>query len=179
MIRRVLAIRPMGPGFGFALLEGSARLLDWGIRGRESREMERNLRDIRRLLAHYHPETLVIEDLRGGGRSPRAHALAEALIDLAKDAGVKVRRVSKRAARRNLDDKAPVKQFRLARMIAGRFPELAGRLPPHRRPWMGQDFRYAIFEAVALGLAVYRSIEPPPDEGDAEEGINEGINEDI
>ena len=43
-------------------------------------------------------------------------------------------------------------------MIAERFPgELGFRLPPKRRPWMSQDSRMDIFDAVALVLAYYRS----------------------
>jgi hypothetical protein len=46
----------------------------------------------------------------------------------------------------------------LAEIIAHRFPdELGFRLPPKRRPWMSEDSRMDIFDAVALVLAYYRS----------------------
>jgi hypothetical protein len=42
----------------------------------------------------------------------------------------------------------------LAEIIAKRFPgELASRLPPKRKPWMSEDYRMSIFDAVALVLA--------------------------
>ena len=38
----------------------------------------------------------------------------------------------------------------LAEIIAKRFPEeLGSRLPPKRKPWMSEDFRMNIFDAVA------------------------------
>ena len=41
----------------------------------------------------------------------------------------------------------------LAEIIAKRFPEeLGSRLPPKRRPWMSEDYRMNIFDAVALVL---------------------------
>jgi hypothetical protein len=38
-------------------------------------------------------------------------------------------------------------------IIAKRFPEeLGSRLPPERKPWMSEDSRMNIFDAVALAL---------------------------
>ena len=44
----------------------------------------------------------------------------------------------------------------LAEMLAGKFPEeLASRLPPKRRPWMSEDPRMDIFDAVGLAVAFW------------------------
>src|SRR2546422_6406966 len=43
----------------------------------------------------------------------------------------------------------------LAEILAKRFPEELGfRLPPKRRPWMSEDYRMGIFDAVALALTL-------------------------
>jgi len=43
----------------------------------------------------------------------------------------------------------------LAEILAARFPEELGcRLPPKRRPWMSEDYRMDIFDAVALALVL-------------------------
>jgi hypothetical protein len=39
----------------------------------------------------------------------------------------------------------------IAAAIARRFPELLP-LPRHRKPWMSEDYRMNIFDAVAIGL---------------------------
>jgi hypothetical protein len=41
----------------------------------------------------------------------------------------------------------------IARLIVTRFPELAPRLPPERKPWTSEDTRMAIFDAAAFALA--------------------------
>ena len=52
--------------------------------------------------------------------------------------------------------------YEVARAVADHLPELAPRLPPRRKPWMSQDERMSIFEAVAFGLTFYHSITPRP-----------------
>ena len=42
----------------------------------------------------------------------------------------------------------------IAEYLANRFPEELGtRMPPKRRPWMSEDHRMPMFEAVALTVA--------------------------
>jgi hypothetical protein len=45
----------------------------------------------------------------------------------------------------------------IAAAIANRFPELAPRLPRFRKPWMSEDYRMSIFDAVALGLIYFKT----------------------
>ena len=40
----------------------------------------------------------------------------------------------------------------VARLIVQQFPELERFLPPKRRPWMPEDERMAIFDALALAM---------------------------
>ena len=43
----------------------------------------------------------------------------------------------------------------LAEIVANKFPEeLGSHLPPKRRPWMSEDSRMDIFDAVALVLVL-------------------------
>ena len=47
-------------------------------------------------------------------------------------------------------------KYALAEIIVERFPEELGfRLPPKRRPWMSEDSRMDIFNAVALALMIH------------------------
>jgi len=44
----------------------------------------------------------------------------------------------------------------VAQTLAAQFPvELGKRLPPKRRPWMSEDPRMDIFDAVALAASVW------------------------
>jgi len=49
---------------------------------------------------------------------------------------------------------APNKE-RVAGVVAEHFKELAPRKPPHRKPWMSEDARGSIFDAVSFALAHY------------------------
>jgi hypothetical protein len=46
-------------------------------------------------------------------------------------------------------------KFEIAKTIAARFPELTPRLPRFRKPWMSEDYRMSIFDAVAFGLTFF------------------------
>ncbi len=43
----------------------------------------------------------------------------------------------------------------MARAIAEQFPELVPRVPPVRKPWMSEDYRMSMFDAVGLGLTFF------------------------
>jgi hypothetical protein len=47
-------------------------------------------------------------------------------------------------------------KYEIAVAIAQRFPELAPRLPRFRKPWMSEDYRMSIFDAVALAIAFFQ-----------------------
>jgi len=44
---------------------------------------------------------------------------------------------------------------RIAGVIAERLPELAPWQPPFRKPWMSEDERMSIFDAVAFALTFF------------------------
>lgn len=46
-------------------------------------------------------------------------------------------------------------KHQIATAVVQKFPELAPRLPPDRKPWMSEDPRMAMFNAVALALTYF------------------------
>jgi hypothetical protein len=44
----------------------------------------------------------------------------------------------------------------MARFLAQRFPELVRYVPPERKPWMSEDERMAIFDAVSFALGLFQ-----------------------
>ncbi len=152
--KRVLAIDPTTKGFGFVVLEGPAHLIDWGVRETRSKSGDRSLTQIVDLIGRYRPDVLVMEDYRdrGSRRSLRIRRLIRAIGSLAARKGVKVRRVSRAAIRRTFSESGARTKHQIATVIAKRLPGLASRLPRPRKPWMSEDYRMSIFDAVALGL---------------------------
>ena len=73
---------------------------------------------------------------------------------LAKQHKVNVKLLTRAKVRRAFLADGEGTKHALAVLLAARFPkELQTRLPPKRRPWMSEDYRMGIFDAVALAVA--------------------------
>lgn len=159
-MKRVLAIDPIAKGFGYAVLDGPSFLFDWGIkvtaRHREPRDRS-YLRQVGQLIELFHPDRILLEDCldRRCRRGKRSCRLIERILEVARERGVPARRISRAGLHRAFTPEAACTKYRIALAIAGRFPELACRLPPIRKAWMSEDARMGIFDAVALALAFY------------------------
>jgi hypothetical protein len=159
-MKRVLAIDPITKGFGFAVLDGPHLLVDWGIKGTSQWREPRDrwcLKQVAGLIDFYRPDRVVVEDCLDGRsrRGEKGRHLIERIGELADEHGVPARRISRVGLHRSFAPKGVCTKYKIALAIAGRFPELAWRLPPVRKPWMSEDARMGIFDAVALALAFY------------------------
>jgi Holliday junction resolvasome RuvABC endonuclease subunit len=157
---RILAITPSSRGFGYAVLEGHKILVDWGVKSVEGDKNSGSVAKVEELIAHYNPEVIVLEDTatKASRRSARIQALTKRLIAVAERCTIKVALFSQKQIRRVYfgDDRGT--KHALAEIIAERFREELGfRLPPKRRPWMSEDSRMDIFDAVALALTYFYS----------------------
>jgi len=153
---RILAIYPISRGFGFGVLEGPTTLVDWGIRNGPNSDLQRTLRSISDLIDLYRPEVIVSEDHRHG-KSRRRQRTGNVIDQLRRleTTPTRVRLIPAAQMRAFFGDGGAITKHRVASIVAEHFPELAGRLPPPRRPWMSQDSRMAIFDAVGFGLTYF------------------------
>ena len=158
--RRVLAIDPTSKGFGYAVLESPAVLVDWGVKHARADRNAECLQQARELIDRYQPEVLVVEDtaLKSSRRCSRAAQLIENLLLMAAGRDLGTRRISRLQVQRCFSDSSPATKRQVAVAIARRFPELEPYLPPIRKPWMSEDERMSIFDAVAFGYASYESL---------------------
>ena len=75
------------------------------------------------------------------------------MVAMASKDKIKVKLFSRERVRRFFLLKREGSKQDLAEILAQRFPEELGfRLPPKRRPWMSEDYRMQIFDAVALAI---------------------------
>lgn len=152
---RILSVAPSSRGFGFAVLEGKEMLVDWGVKSVEGDKNVRSLAKLEDIIVHYIPDVMVIHDhSRKESRcSARIRALSRRMIALASSRKVSVKSFSREEVRHVFFADAKGTKYALAEILAKRFPaELGFRLPPKRRPWMSEDYRMDIFDAVALAL---------------------------
>ncbi|PKO18723.1 hypothetical protein CVU37_04875 [candidate division BRC1 bacterium HGW-BRC1-1] len=155
---RVLAIRPFCRGFGFVLLEGPRFLLDWGVR--EAARTGKNCicrSKIDILIQHYQPDCLLVEDTTATGcrRCPRVRHLLRSTISSARRKQLRVATLSLAQVKAAFASEQAITRHDRARVIARYLPELLGRMPPKRKPWMSDDSRLSIFDAAALALTFY------------------------
>ena len=157
---RIIALDITSRGFGFAVMEGPEVLVDWGVKQVQPYEEARCLRHLEKLIQRYRPELLVLEDHRKKHRrrSARTLSLIEKVTDLGKLAGIPVRRLGWKRVREAFAPKGFINKYGIARAIGRLLPELASRVPPFRKAWMSEDYRMAIFDAVALGLTFYSTL---------------------
>ena len=152
--QRVLAIAPSHRGFGYALFDGTF-LVDWGTKVISGKKNVASLAEAKLLILQYQPDVLALEDLTDSKRGDRVRALVQGLIDLGKQHKVAVKQFSREQINKAFFEKGEGTKHELAELMVKEFPEELGfRLPPKRRAWTSEDYRMALFDAVALGLMV-------------------------
>lgn len=158
--RRVLAIVIRSQRFGFAVIEGSVQLLDWGIVFYPQNNRERVAAATKRvafLLTQSAPSVVVVE--RSGSVNVRnPSGLRSMFKAIQREASVNFipLQVMKRADVRSAfcDFRARSKD-EIASVLARMFPELRCKLPPKRRIWDSEHHGMPLFDAVALAVSYW------------------------
>lgn len=114
---------------------------------------ERTLLKVAELVRGYRPHLLVLEDPHGPGsrRCARVTSLLHDLKTYARQSKLPCVQVSRDAVRKRFRKNGTTKHA-IANAVGEIFPELVPRLPPLRKPWMSEDERMGIFDAVSFAL---------------------------
>jgi len=156
---RILAIDPFSRGVGFVVLEGHDRLIDWGLKATIRPHNAKASAVIGRLLNRFKPDILTLEDWEASG-SRRCQRVQQLLDKIARDGSVRMCvRLVRPSQLRAIGPAAQTNtKYGRASLLAERFPELKAFLPRLRKPWMSEDARMAIFDALAFACA---AMQPP------------------
>ena len=153
---RIVALDLRPRRFGFAVLEGPDRLLDWGIRTYPTQAV--NISVVRKrivpLLRMFSPSAVILpQQLSSLKKCPAQKACLQMVRREALRRSIQTDFVGKQ------EMKQTFKQFgesmtkhEIASQIALRFPELTWKLPAARKPWQTEPHNQTIFDAIALGL---------------------------
>jgi hypothetical protein len=160
---RTLAIDPTTSGFGFVVLEGSERLVDWGLGRLEKPDAGLYQKRIEKLLDRIEPQVLVLEDMRESRRGGRAIIWAQLAASSARKRGIRVERVGRAEIVQRFGSSGTTR-WDVALAISRFFPELTPSLPKKRRIWESEDRRMAIFSAASFALTFLRAQEWRRDE---------------
>jgi hypothetical protein len=158
MLREVpitIALDPTSDGFAFVLLQGSETLLDWGCSEVDKKRVEKWRARVGKLISRYDPGLLVLEDMDEPRRGAWAHQFVREVETFARSQGMDVQRISRPSVREFFAASGKTK-YDIAVALSRLFPELAPRLPRKRKPWMSEDKRMSIFDALACALVAIR-----------------------
>jgi hypothetical protein len=150
---RTLAVDPTTSGFGFAVLEGSKLLVDWGLAHMAVQDDGAYRARIEKLLDRVRPQLLVVENMKGSRRSDRAVRRAQIAARAARARGIEVERVTRAQVSQKFAASG-MTRWEVAVAVSHWFPELSPSLPKKRRIWETEDRRMAIFVAASLALSV-------------------------
>jgi Holliday junction resolvasome RuvABC endonuclease subunit len=155
---RVLAIDVISRGFGFAVLEGPQKLIDWGLKQIKKEKKERTAKVAAELIEHYAPDMVIVEDWVGKGsrRCMRIGELIRNIMVLATRHKIPSRCFSRDRVRQAFSEERAWTKHQIAAAVSKQLPELRIRLPRYRKPWMTEDERMAIFNAAAFALTFFR-----------------------
>lgn len=151
---RVLAIDPSTRGFGYAVMEANGRLVDWGTAALRTKQAKEFLSRVDHLINRYDPTCIAVED--NARRGERALRRIDRLVGYAHLKEIHPHLITRRDIERELGK--PVRsKHEIATELCEKYPELRRFLTPKRRPWMSEDERMNVFDAVALGVVALRA----------------------
>ena len=152
---RVLSFIPSARGLGYAIFEGPASPVDWGVSRIALAKRREVLDRVEVLVSWYRPDVLVVENF-DGDRSVRrrlARNLSRDIESIGNAREIRVSSYSREMIRQCFSQlfQATTKA-EIAEAIAKELPDLAHRRPPKRQLWSSQDARMSVFDAAALAV---------------------------
>lgn len=156
-VRRILAVFPTTFGFGFVVFEGPLRLVDWGVKRIASKDHNENLTKIEACVEWFEPDTLVVENIAGGGssKSKRIARLIRTVARRARKQRIHVEAFSRDRIRQAFSAVGATTKHEIATVVAKDYEPLAPLLPTKRRIWMTENPRMGVFDAAALALTYF------------------------
>jgi RNase H-fold protein (predicted Holliday junction resolvase) len=152
---RIFALDPTTKGFGYAVFETPFHLVDWGLAHVSGEKESGAVARFEELLDQYRPDIVILEDSTAAGsrRRPRVQKLLERLRDSARERSLPVHLIPRLAVIEcfsSPDERAT--KFSITQKLAETFPELAPKMPKHRKIYQSEDERIAAFDALALAV---------------------------
>jgi len=156
---RILAFAVRARWLGFAVFEGSARLIDWGMifyQRKGATALKSTRHRTASIISRLIPTHIVLfHEPFGRSDLARVRSITREIRRTANAFGIPTTRYFRDKIRSSFSRRNTRTKHEIATAIASLFPELAWRLPPERKLWKKEDCRMALFDAVAAALAFY------------------------
>jgi hypothetical protein len=155
---RLIALEIRASRFGFAVLEGSDKLLDWGVRffGEEIENVESTVSDrIDTLLAFYDPVCVVLRDrdYASAAHGKRIRRIVSAIKRATGRSSARLYVLTTMEVRNHFAPDDGTTKYDIAKGLADRFEELSFKLPNPRKAYQSEAPAMLVFDALATGVA--------------------------
>ena len=109
------------------------------------------------LVSQYRPQAVILENMGTpeSRRQGRVRLLVGSMENFAVWRNVAVRKISQFQVKRAFRTFGAQNKYEIACAISLQLPEIATWLPKQRKPWTGEDYRMAAFNAAALALTYF------------------------
>jgi len=167
MPKRLLALEIRASRFGFAVLEGPTKLLDWGVRsfGEQRGRLRSTAADrIATLLAFHKPFAVVVR-IRKYHSSIQNRRFAGIMASIKAETrrnSTKFCALTTRQMRDRLALNGQTTKHDIATSLAKQFEELSWKLPRRRRFYQSEAPVMVVFDAVANGIAFFETSRSSP-----------------
>ena len=156
----ILALDVRAQKFGFAVFAGSNNLLDWGVSSYAPQYGPIDVTVGKRIvnsLEVFRPSVLVLRvpPAASGERDARIKTVMKTLIKEARRRSVSLRMLGRNRVRDFFLARGRATKQQIAVFLSERFPDLAWKLPPKRKPWQSENYHMTIFDAAAVGVAYF------------------------
>lgn len=154
---RLLALEVRSQRIGFIVLQGTTRLLDWGVRTygkQKSNAPSVGCSRVATLLDLYSPAVIVIRR-RKTVRTPR-RIISATVVRIAAEArrrSISCRFVTAKEVRHFFARYDVTTKHAIASLLAKWFPDLTWKLPRKRRAWESESYNAPLFDAAATAVA--------------------------
>jgi hypothetical protein len=160
MPKRLLALEIRASRLGFAVLEGSTRLLDWGVRsfGEQNERPRSAVSDrIATLLAFHKPAVVVVRARKYhfATQNKRFLGIVAAIRTETTRSSSKLFVLTARQVRTHFDSNRQVTKHDIATSLAKQFEELSWKLPGRRKVYQSEAPAMLVFDALANGVAFF------------------------
>ena len=158
----VLAVYPTTRGIGFVVMKSPLAPIDWGTRdARGDQKNARCLEKVSALIEAHQPDVIILEDptAPGSSRPERIRRLCRSIATMADGQAIDIH-VYPRSRVKAFFEKFGVRtRHEVAVVIAKQVTALERFLPPRRKYWEIENPRMSIFNAAALAMAYFGSVE--------------------
>lgn len=155
---RIIALEIRASKFGFAVLEGRDRLLDWGVRtfGEDAESFKSTLSDrLGTLLMFHDPAVVVIRnrDPQSTTDGKKIQTIIGTLKQVIKPGSTKLRVLTTSQIRDRFALSGSTTKHDIAKSLAERFEELSFKLPNKRKAYQSEAPVMLVFDALATAVA--------------------------